>query len=430
MTRSGKLVLVAGIIGLVAGRIFGLDEVVLLAIAALLLLLVAGAWVRLRHPGVHIERRVTPSRVNAGEASHVELSVRAAGTRTSPPITLTDPVTGTAGAIVALAPVPPGEPVDATYALPTEHRGVVWVGPLQLELSDPFGLAVRRHEAAPARRLTVLPRVDLIAPVRSGRGDDPLGEVSRGDALSPAGDEFAALRPYVVGDELRRVHWRTSARLDTLMTRREERPWQGRCTVLLDVRSAAHNAASLERAVSAAASVAAASIRGDESVRLLTTGGFDSGHGAGRTHLDQLLEELAVVGTSETAALTPALAALRGAAAGGSLVVLTTSDADLSSLHVVQRSFRNVVTVAFDRPAVDDTGTRPGRWMPRVDRADRVDEPLEGGAAPWAGAGHLTIPVAPATPFPQAWQRAMGPPSVVGTRRGRAAQHRPAWSAR
>jgi hypothetical protein len=137
-----------------------------------------------------------------------------------------------------------------------------------------------------------------------------------------------------------------------------------------------------------------------------------------------------VVGTSETAALTPALAALRGAAAGGSLVVVTTSDADLSSLQVVQRSFRNVVTVAFDRPAVVDTATRPGRWMPRVDRADRVDEPLEGGSAPWAGVGHLTIGVSPATPFPRAWQRAMGPPLVVGTRRGRAAQHRPAWSAR
>jgi uncharacterized protein (DUF58 family) len=430
MTRSGKLALFAGIAGIVAGRVFGLDEVLLLAVAALLLLVVAVCWVRFRRPKVHVDRRIAPSRVSVGEPSHVELSVRATGTHTVPPITLTDPVTGTAGAIVALAPVAPGEPVEATYALPTEHRGVVWVGPLQLEVTDPFGLAVRRLEAAPARRLLVLPRVDLIAPVRSGRGDDPLGEVSRGDALSPAGDEFAALRPYVVGDELRRVHWRTSARLDTLMTRREERPWQGRCTVLLDVRSSTHNAASLERAVSAAASIAAASIRADESVRLLTTGGLDSGHGVGRTHLSQLLEELAVVGAGDTSVLTSALTALRGASAGGSLVVVTASGADLSSLDVVQRTFRTIVTVAFDRPASDGAHRSAEPWMPRVDRADQLDAAAETAAQPWAGVGHLTLTIAPVTPFAQAWQRAMGVPQGAAVRRARGVPRRRAWSAR
>ncbi len=67
------------------------------------------------------------------------------------------------------------------------------------------------------------------------------------------------VRPYRHGDELRRVHWRSTARHDELMVRLEERPWRGGITVLLDRRDGAHRGhgagASLEFAISLAASV-------------------------------------------------------------------------------------------------------------------------------------------------------------------------------
>ncbi len=82
-----------------------------------------------------------------------------------------------------------------------------------------------------------------------------------------------------MGDDLRRVHWPSTARRDELTVRQDERHQQGRTTVLLDVRRAVHTDVSFERAVSAAASLlVAATVRGDE-VRLVATDGTDSGYG-------------------------------------------------------------------------------------------------------------------------------------------------------
>ncbi|MEE1805149.1 DUF58 domain-containing protein, partial [Streptomyces sp. BE133] len=41
-------------------------------------------------------------------------------------------------------------------------------------------------------------------------------------------------------DDLRRVHWRSTARYGELMVRREEQPQRARCTVLLDTRRIAY----------------------------------------------------------------------------------------------------------------------------------------------------------------------------------------------
>ena len=97
---------------------------------------------------------------------------------------------------------------------------------------------------APGRR-DRLPRVDDVRPVPFTSGNDPLAGAAP-HALGRTGDDFYALRPYVVGDDLRRIHWPSTARHDELLVRQQEQPWQGRTTVVLDVRRAAHDAASFE----------------------------------------------------------------------------------------------------------------------------------------------------------------------------------------
>src|SRR3712207_8466628 len=47
-------------------------------------------------------------------------------------------------------------------------------------------------------------------------------------------------RAYRHGDDLRKVHWRATARSGELMVRLEERPWKAQATLLLDTRSRAH----------------------------------------------------------------------------------------------------------------------------------------------------------------------------------------------
>ena len=91
--------------------------------------------------------------------------------------------------------------------------------------------------------------------------------------LSRLGEDDAVVRPYRHGDDLRKVHWRSTARRDELMVRVEERPWRGGTTVLLDHRLVAHRGsgpgASLEWAVSLAASICLHLHRYGHQVRLV-----------------------------------------------------------------------------------------------------------------------------------------------------------------
>ena len=144
-------------------------------------------------------------------------------------------------------------------------------------MGDPFGLTAAEVEGAGVTELVVYPRIDPIVALPVASGHDPQATARHPNALGRAGDDFYALRPYQVGDDLRRVHWPATAHHDELMIRQHELPWQERTTVLLDVRATAHVNESFELAVSAAASILnACSDRGDQ-VRLITTAGSDSG---------------------------------------------------------------------------------------------------------------------------------------------------------
>src|SRR3546814_16616002 len=124
--------------------------------------------------------------------------------------------------------------------------------------------------------VTVYPRIDEIQPLPYTTGHDPLAGARQPNSLGRTGEDFYALRPYVVGDDLRRVHWPSSARHDELLIRQNELPWPGRTTVLLDVRKAAPNRDSLEVPVHVAATVVAATASRPDLVRLVPTNCADS----------------------------------------------------------------------------------------------------------------------------------------------------------
>ena len=306
----------------VLGRILGLPELYAVGAAIGLLGLVCAAWVAWRDVDVVVTRSVRPSRVHAGNPSTVEVQVRNRSKRSTPVLRLRDPVTGTAGADLLLAPIPMANSSRVAFRLPTSKRGLVTVGPMTVEIADPFGLASSRTSAAPAVEITVLPRVDDIPPLPRTVGPDPDGGAETG-SLGRLGEDFAALRPYVVGDDLRRVHWPSSARTDDdLLVRQDDVPWQGRICVVLDLRKSTHDVETIERAVSAAASVLRAHLRRGDHVRLVTTTGVDSGFGVGASHLDGMLEYLAIADRSNRGSLHAALdVADRGA--GGALVFVT-----------------------------------------------------------------------------------------------------------
>jgi uncharacterized protein (DUF58 family) len=384
LTTQGWLVAITSMALVAAGRLFGIFELYLLGAGGAALVIAAAVSVGRTRLRLDVTRELHPPRVHVGGPSRVELKVGNRSGRRSPLLTLRDPVGDGRSASVVVAPLGAGETVRATYRLPTDRRGILRVGPLAVEVTDAFGLASASTRGAPVTELTVWPAIDEIASLPHTTGDDPHGGAEHPNALTAAGEDFYALRAYVLGDDLRHVHWRSTARRDELMVRQDEMPWQGRATVLLDTRADAHTADTFERAVSAAASIVVACSRRRFLLRLVTTGGDDSGSGAGAAHVEQILERLATVSTDRSGHLAGAATALRRAgAAGGALTVLLGGRGeDAEVVARLRRSFAHCTALTFrEAPGigggaglhvVDDDHPFPDVWRAALGRRGRA----------------------------------------------------------
>ncbi len=339
---------------IVLGRLLGLVDLYMVGVCGILLTAVAVGWVRLARVEVEATRRLRPNRVPVGAPASVEVSLRNASRRRSPAMNAFDQFDdGRLNASWLVAPIAGGETVRTSYPLPTERRGVFPVGPLRVELLDPFGLALTRVEVLASTTLTVHPLAEVIASIPRGRGGGAQGGSERPPVRGQSGDDFYALRPYAAGDDLRRVHWPSTARRGEIMIRQDDHPWQDRTAVLLDVRGATPPA--LEAAVSAAASVLSSA--GCGLVRLVhpTEGPSgpaisDSGDGTGPAHLSAMLDHLAAVraGQDGEAVFGQALGRLRDTPGGGTLVVVTCAAAgpELELVAAMSPRFSPVIVVA------------------------------------------------------------------------------------
>ncbi|MBV8304510.1 MAG: DUF58 domain-containing protein [Acidimicrobiia bacterium] len=398
ITARGWTLLV-GAAGLwVAGRMLGAVDLYVLGTGAAAVVGLATLLARLPGPRLEVRRELHPPRVYAGTESRVELIVRNAGSRRTPVFGLRDPFDGgRRQARFLVSPLAPGETARAAYRLPTERRGIFTLGPLEASVTDPFGLAARTLRVAPPSELTVYPHIDQIAPLPHTRGDDPLSGADHPTGVALSGEDFYALRAYEVGDDLRRVHWPSTARLDELMIRQNEMPWQARVTVLLDVRHRAHAGDSLELGVSAAASIVAACWQRGSLVRLVTTDGIDSGYGAAHAHVEAIMERLASVGPTRDDRFTGVLGSLTKPGNAGGFVALFTGEAPAKEVQNVARlqwRFASLTVVLFDRSAYDPTAAARGhrQTAPATGSLVRVDS---------------------TTSFAPAWNQAFGGRSVV-----------------
>jgi uncharacterized protein (DUF58 family) len=131
------------------------------------------------------------------------------------------------------------------------------------------------------------------------------------------------------------------------MVRQDEMPWQDRTTVVIDVRRSGHNHDSMERSVSAAASVVTAAYRGQHHLRLMSSDGVDSGIGNSIGHVEAIMEYLAAVDPSGRGSLRALLEGLKRSPQSGSLVAVLgrATSAELEALARLRRSFGNVMVV-------------------------------------------------------------------------------------
>jgi uncharacterized protein (DUF58 family) len=240
------------------------------------------------------------------------------------------------------------------YTVRAEVRGRYEVGPLVVRLTDPFGLCELGRSFSTVGKLTVVPQVVPLPNIRLageylGSGD------SRARSVAVHGEDDVATREYRHGDDLRRVHWRSTARVGELMVRREEQPWESRATVMLDTRRQGQRGegptASFEWAVSAAASIALHLRRSGYKVRLISGGGLDldaterDGEGA---VLDGLAE--AVTSATPAHAIEPLIDRVRRRADGGLVIGIlgTLGLAEAEALGGLRRSGTTCIGLLID----------------------------------------------------------------------------------
>ncbi len=312
LTRAGVATAIAVPALGVLAWLFGQPELAIVATALCAGLVAAGVSVRRHRPVLELRRHIRPARVAVEDPCQVVLSVRNTGRTRTSVLSLTDDVGRFGAASLHLAPLPRGATREATYSFPTHRRGLHPVGPLTVETTDAFGLLRSRQTLSDTRTLIVVPRTVPLAELPPAPGDEPEHGARVLSSAATVDESFASMRPYTVGDDIRRIHWRTTARVGELVVRQHDQPWQRRTTVLLDVRrSGADDAdAAFERAVSAAASVIRSAAARHELVRLLSTDGDDSGFVALDDRADALMDRLAAVTPAPTSSLTATVSQL------------------------------------------------------------------------------------------------------------------------
>ncbi|GIF96511.1 DUF58 domain-containing protein [Catellatospora citrea] len=341
VTLRGVGLTVGGVALLATGFTFGYPELAVLGATAVIAQLHALIHAALR-PRLSVTRSVEPDRVARGEGSTVTLTVRNTGRFGAATLVAHDQC-GRAGqratVAVPLLRLRPGTDTDVSYPVPTDRRGVVDVGPLQVTRRDPLGLVSVSRSHGDTARIWVYPKSHLIQAVPAGISRSLDGRLDR---VPHGAITFDTLREYVIGDELRHVHWRTSAKVGELMVREHLDTSLPQLVVLLDDRAGSWadrdttGSASFESACEAAASIVAAATREDLPVTLhLVTGPAAGGgriRGAARALLDLLAEAEPAPGGDEL--LVTATSRLRQHRPGDTLIYLT-GTAGLADLALV-----------------------------------------------------------------------------------------------
>ncbi|GAA5199551.1 hypothetical protein GCM10023322_75400 [Rugosimonospora acidiphila] len=358
-TGRGLAVTGGGAVLIGAGFTFGYPELAVLGAVALLAAACALAYAAWR-PRLSVTRTVEPDRVARGQPCTQTLVVHN-GSRLVAATLIAQDRCGGATVAVPLIRLRPARDTTVSYPVPTARRGVVQVGPLSVTRRDPLGLLGARRTHGGTARVWVHPRSHPLAAVPAGIARSLDGRIDR----VPHGNiTFDALRQYVIGDELRRVHWRTTARIGELMVREYVDTSLPRLVVLLDDRAGAYpQPDDFEHACEAAASVLVAAVREDLAAELLLVGAASAPGtrehqamgpaGARRVDVAPLLDRLAEAQLHPGDRLGAAIDRLRQYRLGDTLVYLTGSGSaeDLAPVGALHPRYPTIVAGVFGDPA-------------------------------------------------------------------------------
>lgn len=225
------------------------------------------------------------TRVVVGERAVGALTLANRGARAILPSRVVLPV-GSGRGEFGIQRLAPGDEAEELFAIPTQKRGVVKVGPVSVVRGDPLGLFERAHRRDEPVDLFVHPRTVLFDGQSLGYLRDlegmPATDLSRDDV------SFHALLEYQPGDDLRHVHWKSTARTGTMMVRQYEETRRSHFVIGLS-RSSGDYASDqdFELAISAAGSIGLRALRDSQRVDVRVQG-RELPAGTGKQLLDSL----------------------------------------------------------------------------------------------------------------------------------------------
>jgi uncharacterized protein (DUF58 family) len=320
-----------------------------------LVVLVAGSFgYVLRRPRLSLERAVEPPRVEKGRPAIALIHVTNLSRRPTAGVVIEQQL-GNRTLAARLPRLRAGERSLRTYRLPTSERGTYDIGPVEIPRADPFGLCRTVLRMGGPQRISVHPRLFALRPLPTGMSRNLEGPSSD---TSPQGSvTFHRLREYVVGDDLRSVHWPSTARHGQLVVRHNVDTAQPYTVVLLDLDSDRYSPETFEEAVDAAASVAVSMSAGRAPVQLRTTAGTRLGGSAYRDPA-AIVDFLTDVVPDASGSLEAQLIRLRRDRGGTALVVITghLDSENLPTVASLRRRFDRVILVSL----VGRPGRAPG----------------------------------------------------------------------
>jgi uncharacterized protein (DUF58 family) len=212
---------------------------------------------------------------SVGRANSVAITLHNTSDRVLRGTVMDDPIAeATVEGLPGLFEIPPHASVVLRYEITPTRRGKRHLGAVTVRYALPLGLLTRQERIELPQDVDVYPDVHAARSLemlrRQGRDDARMGSlrVRGGDT------EFERMRPYQIGDEIRHVDWRASARKDDLVVRQYQAESNQNVVFAIDtgrgMRGESHGITSIDHALGAALLTADVALRGGDRAGLFT----------------------------------------------------------------------------------------------------------------------------------------------------------------
>jgi uncharacterized protein (DUF58 family) len=209
ITPLGRSVAVLGVVSWLVAWRTGWVELAVIGTACIVSFLIGIVFLLLSQADLRVLLELGTPRVVVGNPATTRVEAMNAGSRRMLPVRLEAQV-GQGVARLAIPTLAANASHDEVFLIPTSRRSIIPVGPVRSVQGDPLGLVRREVTWTGAELLHVHPRTVAVGTLTTGWMRDLEGETT--NDRSPSDVAFHTLREYVVGDDRRHIHWRTTAR--------------------------------------------------------------------------------------------------------------------------------------------------------------------------------------------------------------------------